>query len=192
MESDRQDSRLMAREEDLYHILDFILNQATHEELEVIDKALKRRTGAPTPGLSGLDPRGLAQNLARKIQEQLSATLDIGKVARDIVADLVHQKDPDMPAEKIEALMDEWLPRTRAETAESEAVPPDVLITMITQYVSFKRGTLSSEEQKGLPENWLRKYWDAFPEASKDLITDLLNGNCDEVHFWKEIIDTID
>ena len=51
---------------------------------------------------------------------------------------------------------------------------------------------MSKEEEKELPENWIHRYWETFPEVSRALIIDYLNGKIDEVHFWEKIINTSD
>ena len=67
-----------------------------------------------------------------------------------------------------------------------------MLILMVSQYLALKRGGLSVEEQKGLPENWPDKYWKVFPDRLHTMIDDLLNRRTEEVSFWKELIEVLD
>jgi hypothetical protein len=174
----------MADREKVFEVLDFILNRASSGELAVIQEALKRRRGGSA--LGGLNPVGLAQNLAREIQGQLDASFDIQQVSRKIVADLIRRQEPNIKEKELEVLLDTWLPSGARE--RQEAPPPDVLLTMISQYVSFRQGRLPDAEQRELPEDWTEKYWHSFPEAVRLLITRLRNGQCDEVTFWRDII----
>lgn len=183
----------MSNKGKLYQILDYILNQASSAELDVITEALKRRTPQPGQGIGGINPQGLAQNLAKDIQDQLTESLDIQRISRNIVTELIRQQEPEISDEELNVLLDHWLPEK--ENASSERIrgaPPDVLISMIAQYIAFKQGKMSKEEEKELPENWIHRYWEAFPEVSRALIIDYLNGKIDEVHFWEKIINTSD
>jgi hypothetical protein len=174
----------MADREKIYEILDYILNRASFGELEVIQEALKRRRGGRA--LGGLNPVGLAQRLAGEIQGQLDASFDIQQVSRKIVADLIRQQEPDIPEGDLEVLLDTWLPSGAREKEEAPA--PDVLVTMISQYVSGKQGRLPAAERQELPAGWEEKYWHSFPRAVRMLISRLLAGECDEVTFWQQIV----
>jgi len=94
----------------LYVVLDFILNQATTAQLEVIGEALKRRTADSPPGGEGLNPRRMAQRLSRNIAKQLGSSLDVPQIARRIVRDLIKNKEPGIQDREVEILLDNWLP----------------------------------------------------------------------------------
>ncbi|MBA7690914.1 hypothetical protein ES703_99450 [subsurface metagenome] len=89
----------------------------------------------------------------------------------------------------MEILLDKLLPASgETPVAGPRKPPPDVLITMIVQYLAYKRGKLSADEQKGLPENWDREYWQALPDTCRRLITKYLSGKLTENLFWEEIV----
>lgn len=191
----------MSPEDPLYAVLDFILNRATSAQLEVIAEALKRRQ-KPGKGLGGFSPRGMAENVAAKITEQLGGMLDVHTIARQIVTDLIRQKEPNISDEELEVLLKNWLPGPARRDEErlgeqmreqaTETVPPDLLITMVSQYVSARRGTLSKQEQDKLPENWQSRYWESFSERLRAQIRAHLNGRLNEVDFWDSVISSID
>jgi hypothetical protein len=196
----------MSPEEPLYAILEFILNRASSAELEVIAEAVKRRQ-SPGKGLGGISPRGMAENVAEKVKQQLGGMLDVHSISRQIVTDLIRQKEPNISDRELEVLLDNWLPgtaRTRGqavqpagspeqeEAAKRAQVAPDVMITMISQYVSARRGTLSREEKDRLPEDWQSRFWRSFPDEIRGRIREHLNGRLTEVEFWDSVIASID
>jgi hypothetical protein len=174
----------MTDKQKIYEVLDFILNQASSAEIEVIQEALKRRRGGRA--LGGLNPVGLAQGLAREIQSQLDASFDIQQVSRKIVTDLIRQQEPNITDSELEVLLDTYLPT--GARAKQEAPPPDVMITMISQYISRRQGKLPGAEQQELPAGWEEKYWQSFPPGVQALIARFLTGESDEVSFWRDIV----
>jgi hypothetical protein len=193
----------MNPDEPLYSVIEFILNRASSEELEVIAEAVRRRR-EPGKGLGSISPRGMAENVAAKVKEQLGGMLDVRSISRQIVTDLIRQKEPNISDRDLEVLLDNWLPgsatpRTataqQAEPQEAEVgerMAPDVLITMISQYVAARQGTLSREEREKLPKNWQTRYWDAFSDPIRGKIREHLSGRLPEVEFWNAIISTLD
>jgi hypothetical protein len=189
----------MSPEDTLYTVLEFILNRATSAELEVIAEALKRRQ-QPGRSLGGISPRGMAENVARQVRQQLGGMLDVHAIARQIVTDLIRQKEPAISDEELGVLLNNWLPGSSGARADSSGgaeketpagIPPDTLITMVSQYVSARKGTLSEQEQAGLEENWQVRYWESFPRAIKADIRAHLNGRLGEVDFWQSVISSL-
>jgi hypothetical protein len=190
----------MSSEDTLYTVLEFILNRATSAELEVIAEALNRRQ-KPGQSLGGISPRGMAENVAQQVRRQLGGMLDVHTIARQIVTDLIRQKEPAISDEELGVLLNNWLPGSSGAGAGGSAgpeqsqapaaIPPDTLITMVSQYVSARKGTLSAEEQSGLPENWQTRYWESFPQEIKADIRAHLNGRLGEVDFWQSVISSL-
>ena len=193
----------MSTDEPLYSVIEFILNRASSAELEVIAEAVKRRQ-SPGKGLGGISPRGMAENVAAEVKEQLGGMLDVRSISRQIVTDLIRQKEPNISDRELEVLLDNWLPGTaRPPGKEPPAGPsgqepapghlaPDVLVTMISQYVAARRGTLPEEEQDKLPKKWQTRYWESFPDQIRGRIRDHLNGQLTEVEFWDSVISSLD
>jgi hypothetical protein len=196
----------MSSEEPLYTIIEYILNRASSAELEVIAEAVKRRQ-SPGKGLGGISPRGMAENAAKKVKQQLGGMLDVRAISRQIVTDLIRQKEPNISDKELEVLLNTWLPgtaHTRGDAAQAaepagqrrgqgrEGAAPDVLVTMISQYVSARQSTLPPEEQDKLPKNWQSQYWESFPDKIRGLIREHLNGRLNEVEFWDSVISSLD
>ncbi len=183
----------MNSEEPLYTILDYILNKATSKELEVIAEAVQRRR-RPGKGPGGLSPRGMAENMAESVKRQLGGMLDVHAISRQIVSDLVRQKEPNISEEELEVLLSHWLPGSARgkDQEQHKELPPDVLVTMVSQYLNAERGTLAPEEEKKLPENWKSQYWDTFPQRVRSLLRAHLGGEMDEVEFWNTLITSSD
>jgi hypothetical protein len=192
----------MSSDEPLYSVIEFILNRASSAELEVIAEAVKRRQ-SPGKGLGGISPRGMAENVAEKVKEQLGGMLDVRTISRQIVTDLIRQKEPNISDRELEVLLDNWLPGTArpgTETARETEQPqeqaekrmaPDVLITRISQYVAARQGTLPQEEMDKLPKNWQSRYWESFPDPIRGRIREHLSGRLPEVEFWDSIISSL-
>jgi hypothetical protein len=172
----------------LYVVLDFILNQATTAQLEVIGEALKRRTADSPPGGEGLNPRRMAQRLSRNIAKQLGSSLDVPQIARRIVRDLIKNKEPGIQDREVEILLDNWLPGTRAPVPAAEPLPPDALASMVATFLASERGTLSAEDAKDLPADWRDSYWRSFPDEVRQAIEELRRGAIDEARFWTGLI----
>jgi hypothetical protein len=181
----------MSSDVSLYAVLDYILNQATTEELQVITEALNRRQ-RPGKGFGGLSPRDMAAGMARNISEQLAGTLDIRQISRRIVGDLVKKQQPGMGEEELEALLDAWLPEKKVRPSEPASVPPDMLVTMVAQFVASEKGALSEADTRQLPPEWKSRYWEAFPPDVRTLIKAHLAGGLPEVDFWKRIVSQLE
>jgi len=182
----------MGEQDKLYLVLDYILNQATSRELEVIGEALKRRTSSPAKGPGGMDIRGMARRLAGSIEEQLGSSLNVRNISRKIVGDLIRQKQPGISEQELKDLLDRYLPAESPPGAgKPGGIPPDVLITMITQYLDDKLGRLSPKERQELPPDWSQRYWEAFPSALKQRIGELLSGRISEGQFWEQTVKTL-
>ncbi len=169
----------------LYPVLNFILNQASSAQLEVIAEALRRRS-ADMPGRERLNPRQMAQQLSRNIVQQLGTSLDIPQIARRIVRDLIKSKEPAIQDREVEVLLDNWLPGTR-KSAPPEGLPPDALVSMVATFLAAERGTLSPEESRDLPADWKERYWRSFPPEVREAIEKLRRGGMDEARFWASL-----
>ncbi len=172
----------------LYAVLEFILNQATSAQLEVIGEALKRRTADFPASQEGLNPRRMAQRLSRNIVQQLGASLDVPQIARRIVRDLIKSKEPGIQDREVEILLDNWLPGTRKEAAPAQGLPPDALVSMVATFLASDRGSLSPEESKDLPADWKERYWQSFPPEVREAIEELRKGSLDEARFWSRLV----
>lgn len=177
----------------LYQVVHFILNEADEEELKVVVEALKRRLGDEAKGPLGLSPDKLGRAMAGKINEQVQESLDsVHGTVKRFIAEMIRREAPDIPEEDLNALLEEWAPKPgqKPKSRPSPDLPPDVLLTMVRQFVAYGLGTMHGGEQKKLWDeipDWHERYWSAFPEAVRHLISELLKQKIDEESFWNRI-----
>lgn len=187
-------------EEELYGVVDFILNKASTSEVEVIVAALKKRL-AGTKGPMGLDPGKMAESVSDVINEQIGSSMEqIYENIRGYMRELIKREAPDIPEEHLRELIDTWTPNPRGETSapdrqQKSGLPPDVLLTMVKQFISYSLGAMSIREQQRLREeipDWQETYWQRFPGGVKKLLSLLLKGKIDEKSFWTRLISELD
>jgi hypothetical protein len=102
----------------LYDVVDFILNQATENELEVIQAALKRRVeGGEAKGAAGINPARMARLTAAKIKKQVGFSLDqIRQTVRGFVTEIIRKDAPELTDTQVQKLLESLMP---GETEES-------------------------------------------------------------------------
>jgi hypothetical protein len=196
----------MEKDPRLLDALDFILNSASEAEVEVVFKAVERRRAdfMRMEGLGVIGPLQAAKGTQKMIEQSMGLSLDsIRDTVRGFVADMIVKEAPDIPQKDLDALLEAWIPeggKPRArEPAEGEAadtggIPPDALIAMIKQFMSYSTGSMSASEQTTLWESmddWADKYWNAFPERIRRLISACLKGRLDPEVFWKAVMSEI-
>jgi len=183
--------------QELVRTLDYILNRCNEKEIEAVAAAvIRRRRDIAMFGSMPVapDPR----NLAKELSSQLNIDGSIEGMknsVRDYAIRLVKQAAPDLPDEQIEELTRAWIPErgssgksgsgSKRDGGES-GIPGSLLTSMIDQFVSFSLGRMEQEEDLALRKDigpWPDKYWKAFPQVVRLLITDFLKGEMDEKDF---------
>jgi len=176
--------------------LDYILNRCNESDIEVVAAAVVRRRRdialfgsmpvAPDPG-----------RLAKELTAQLNIEGNIEglkRSVRDYAIRIIKQQAPELTDEQIEELTSSWIPekasgaegRKKQKGGLEEAVPRDILASMVDQFVSFSLGRMEEEEDNALRREmgpWPDKYWNAFPNVIRLLIKDFLKGEVDEADF---------
>ena len=169
----------------LYEILDFILNEADRSELDAVRMALERRLGgSAAKGHLGIDPRGMAEETARSVADQVAWSADyVRSMVRDFAGDIIRKNAPELGDGDVETLLDSWL--SDAGPPERD-LPPDLLKTMVKQFIAYSTGIMSASEQIQLNEEmpgWTERYWKNFPEAVRRLVSMFLTGKLEEERF---------
>ncbi|MBN2738733.1 MAG: hypothetical protein JXR70_17255 [Spirochaetales bacterium] len=179
-------------EQELFDVLDFILNRADERSLQAVEEALKRRNAQMKgPGGLGMGVGKMAQNMAQDLQQQLSIPMDgIRQNIRDFVVKMIKQQVPDIPPAQLDILLNEWVPDPNQQRASKsgKGLPPDVLYTMVKQFVLFSLQKMSAQEERNIRKempNWPELYWAKFPQAVQKLISAFLKGSIDEGAFWQ-------
>lgn len=178
----------MSADDKKRRILEDYIKNATPEERKELNRLLNsRERGGPgsvkAQGLN-MDVNKLARDMSRQINEQMGMTeLNIKKMARDLVVQMALQYKPDISTKELTAIVNHMVPEKK-ESDLSKKIPPQLLKTMIVQFVTYSTGTMTEKDQSGLPEVWAKKYWSAFSPDIKNLITMYLKNGIDNRNFW--------
>lgn len=156
-------------DEPIYHIVDYILNEANDAEIEAIVEALKRRGNRSR--LDDLNFRDMAQTITSQFNMELP---DVHAMARQMVRNLILQHQPGIPPEHLDALLEHYVPNRETAGRRREAqIPKDILENMIRQFLDYSRGRMSEEEDRELRAvmpQWPEEYWDVFSDDTRRLI----------------------
>jgi len=180
--------------EELVRTLDYILNRCNERDIDAIAAAvIRRRKDIAMFGSMPAIPN------ARAMAEELNSQLNIqGSIdglkdsVRDYVVRIIKQQAPELSDRQVEELTRSWVPGPgQAQAAgrgspQEQSLPKNVLASMIDQFVSFSLGRMEEEEDKALRREigpWPDKYWKAFPQVVRLLITDFIKGEINESDF---------
>jgi len=181
----------------LLQALDYILNYSDESSIEVLAEAVvrRRRNISVFGAIGGMpDPQKMAKELTEKINAGIGGGIDgMRKSIRKMIIKIVRENAPELTDSQIDELCQAWLPDPGIQ--KKEALPRDLLLSMIEQFVSFSRGSM----QKSVDENmrkemgaWPERYWKAFPPVVRRLITDLLKDKISEKDFKTKIVIALD
>jgi hypothetical protein len=171
---------------ELVKVLDYILNRCNEKAIDAVAAAVARRRrdltlfGSATPP----DPKQWAGAMSSRINTGAGIE-GLRQSIRDMAIRIIRQEAPELNDEQVEALTKVWIPGT-AEPGSGEALPRDLLSTMISQFVSYSQGTMDQAGDRSLREEigaWPERYWKVFPQVIRLIITDYLNGVIDEKEF---------
>lgn len=164
------------RDEAIYHIVDYLLNEASESELDAVEEALRRRRQrGPLESMN-------FQEMARKATSQFQMNMpDFQGITRGLVRNLILQHEPGISSQELEVLLDHYVPspeKERARDSEREKeIPAEILQSMIRQFVSYSLGRMSDAEEKQLRDampDWPGQYWNAFSQETRTFIRDLV------------------
>jgi hypothetical protein len=189
--------------EELVKTLDYILNRCNERDIEAVAEAVvRRRRDIAFYGSMPVAPD------PRRFAEELTSQLNIGgnieslkNSIRDYAIRIIRQQAPELTDAQIKELTRSWIPdkSSRKKTGKSGLnqslvadtdLPHDLLVSMIDQFVSFSLGRMEEEDDRVLRKemgSWPSRYWDAFPQVIRLLITDFLKGEIEEDEFNSKI-----
>ena len=187
--------------EELIYVVDFILNRADPEALEAVRMALERRGAGQSARFTGpmggtgmtsdhgnvMDIHGIAKKYAEELQSSID--LDIPGMSKRLVRNMIKTHEPTIPEEHLDALVEHFVPDPN-KPAPGSNLPKDVLLTMVRQFVDYSVGRMKDRELKELKSaspDWVEKYWNAFSDHVRKLVSDLIRGNMGEKEFWQKI-----
>ncbi|MDR0656797.1 MAG: hypothetical protein LBG22_10825 [Treponema sp.] len=176
---------------ELVRVMDYILNRCNERDIEAVAAAVIRRRRDLTifGGSVNLpDPRRMAGEMSRQLN--LEGTIGgLTKSIREYAMRIIRQEAPELSEEQAEMLTRTWIP-DRNEPKEGAALPPDLLLSMIEQFVMFSRGEMDEGEDRRLRADlgaWPERYWNAFPQVIRLIITGYLRDEMDDGEFKTRI-----
>ena len=182
--------------EELIKTLDYILNRCDGQDIEAVAAAVvRRRRDIAFFGSMPVapDPHRLAEELTSQLN--IGGNIENLKTSiRDYAIRIIRQQAPELTDAQVEELTKAWIPerggrRRKGQPLETD-IPRDLLASMIEQFISFSMGSMEEEEDRALRNEmgpWPDKYWKAFPQVIRLLITDFLKGEMDEKDFNSRI-----
>jgi hypothetical protein len=184
----------------LYDLIDFILNSADEQELEVIRSAIRRRENdTSTDGPMGLNIGKMAKESATHISEQLGTSqTKIREIIQGFVKEQIKREAPEISEEQANELLDSWVPDSGKKKPVPEKaakqLPSDAVIGMVKQFISFSTGAMTVTEEASLRQSipdWQKRYWANFPPTIRKLVSLFLKGAMNGRDFWDGIYDEL-
>jgi hypothetical protein len=181
---------------ELVKVLDYILNRCDENAIEAVSAAVvrRRRDLAMFGGMSRVtDPKKMAEELAAQID--VGATMGIlRETARDMALRIIQQEAPELSEEQTEELIRSWVPEPGkgSGTADTggDSLPADLLAAMIGQFTAYSRGAMPAAENEGLRAElgvWPERYWRAFPQVIRLIVSEYLRDEIGEDEFNAKI-----
>jgi len=174
---------------ELLKSLDYILNRSDERSLDALAEAVVRRRRDITVFSAVGDmpnPAQMAKEITTKINDGVGGSIEsMRKTVQDMIVKLLKEHAPELTDRQMNDLCQAWLP-DRAGAGESTSsgaggasLPPDVILSMVDQFVSFSTGEMKQSVDKGLRKEmgaWPERYWNAFPPVIRQIVTDYLKN----------------
>jgi hypothetical protein len=178
----------MRRREELIRILDFILNKADADELNVIREAMERRAKNLMSPMGQLNIPKMAESFTKAMEAQMGSVKNIHEIAQKFVKDMIINMIPEIPKEHLEVLLKNWVPDPEYRSKQTEeSLPKGIVKSMIVQFIDYSLGRMSEKNKQELTPGWSERYWSIFSINTRNLITAFLKGNISEEEFWSGI-----
>lgn len=175
----------MPDEKQIKAILEDFYANASPEEQRELEHLLKNRKNRS--GLNGqIGPS--ARDMANNITEQMGLTTEnIKNSAREIVAQMILQYDPEISNQKLKALTDLFVSGEKSKPR----VPSEIVVNMLSHLVDYTMGRMPDEVYAGLPEGWTEKYWLHFPEEIQKIFAEFVKQNITEGELWQAVSNSL-
>jgi len=178
----------------LLQALDYILNKSDAASIEAITEAVvrRRRDLSIFNSVGNIpDPQKMTKEITDKINAGIGGSLEgMKKSVQDMIRNILKEHAPELDEKQREELCNAWLPGNAGKKGSSGGVPPDVLLSMIEQFVSFSHGEMTEKVDKSLREEmgaWPERYWKSFPPVVQQIITDYLKDKISEKDYKSRI-----
>jgi len=178
----------------LLQALDYILNKSDEASIEAITEAVTRRKRDLTlfNSVGNIpDPQRMTKEITEKINAGIGGSLEgMKKSVQDMIKNILKEHAPELNDKQREELCQAWLPDGAGKKKTDSNIPPDVLLSMIEQFVSFSHGEMKESVDKSLREEmgvWTERYWKSFPPVVQQLIADYLKDKINEKDFKSRV-----
>ncbi|MDR2478649.1 MAG: hypothetical protein LBD48_04970 [Treponema sp.] len=183
---------------ELIQALDYILNRSDEASIEALAEAVvrRRRDIALFGAVDIPDPRRMAKDLSGQMTAGIGSGIEgVKRSVREMAVRIIKEEAPELNDEQVEELCRAWIPQraateTGADSGPARALPRDVLVSMIEQFISFSQGTMKEAVDKNLRDEigaWPERYWNAFPPVIRLTISDFLKNKIDEKEFNSKV-----
>jgi hypothetical protein len=174
----------------LLQALDYILNQSDEASIEVLAEAvIRRRRNLTIFSAMGEmpDPEKFAKEISGRVNQSLGSGIEgMKRSIHMMMINILKAHAPELTEDQIDELCEAWLPSEE----KKGAMPPDMLISMIEQFISFSHGTMKKSVDDDLRSQmgaWPERYWKAFPPVIRQLISDYLKDKITETDFKSKV-----
>lgn len=179
---------------ELKQALDFIMRQASESELEVLESAIRRRSGNRAPTHPGeMDFAAMASRITGDLTARFGtpATDQIREMTRNLVGNIILTHEPNMPAEHLDELLDRYVPDpTKRRVGPEIKLPPEAVKLMVRQFIAYGEGRMPAAEvaelKREMPD-WPKRYWEMFGSMTQKMISERLNGQMAEADFQRAL-----
>jgi hypothetical protein len=179
----------------LLQALNYILNRSNEASIEALAEAVVRRRRDLTVfnSIGNIpDPQKMAEEITQKINTGLGSGIEgMRRSVQEMIIKILKEHAPELNEKQINELCQAWLPDHGIEAKKEGALPGDVLLSMIEQFVSFSNGEMKESVDKNLREEmgaWPQRYWNAFPPVVRQIITDYLKDKISSKDFKSRIV----
>lgn len=180
--------------------IDFILNNCSEKELDVVIAAVERKKKS-LKGEFSFDTEAVSKHMAAQINTSIKKGIEgMTDSIRSFSKDLITKEAPGLSDAQVENLVDSWIPEFNNEKKISHngkvnGIPQDLLYDMILQFVSFGLGEMEKSKDDALKAeigNWQEKYWARFPKKIKQEIKTFFDGKKTYGDFDKSVRKLLD
>jgi hypothetical protein len=178
----------------LLQALDYILNKSDVASIEALAEAVVRRrrdlmvfkTVGNMP-----DPQKMSREITEKINAGIGGGIEsMKKSVQEMIMNILKEHAPELNEKQRNELCQAWMPDGVGKKSSGSGLPPDILLSMIEQFVSFSHGEMKASVDKSLRDEmgaWPERYWNSFPPVVQQIITDYLKNKTTEKDFKSKI-----
>ena len=181
---------MSTRNRKLLSVLEFILHEASADDLDSVIRALDKRMQKNPPPRRTASPDDVSAMVDENIgdlKSHFTMPENMHAITQNLVSGLIRTHAPQISDEELHVLLQRWAPSSSklGEGRESE-LPADLIFSMVGQFVAYATNRISEEDlaeiRLAMPD-WTERYWQTFSVRTREMIRDHLRGKLDEQTF---------